>query len=76
MQTGKFPLQEFNETRRLNPFWSDYICFAETIKNRKLLSGRTIKKYFEKLVDKYDYEKSEKHQVLRHLINLSEGTAG
>ena len=76
MNTGKFPFQEFNETKRKNPFWSDYICFAETVKDRKFLSVRTIKKYFDILVDKNGYAKSEKHQVLEHLIKLSKGTAG
>ena len=70
-QTGRFPVQEFNEVKRLNPFWSDFICFAEVIKSRNFLSIRTIKKYFVQLVDKNDFAKSEKGQIIKNLIRLS-----
>ena len=75
MKTGNFPMVEFQETKRMNPLWSDYICFAETIKSRQNLSSKTIKKYFNVCVDKDDYTKSEKSAVLQHLINLSHGVA-
>ncbi|MGD0576506.1 MAG: hypothetical protein ABSA74_00310 [Candidatus Staskawiczbacteria bacterium] len=75
MQTANFPINEFNETKRLNPRWSDYICFAETIKGRKSLSTKTIKRYFDICVDKEDYAKSEKPAVLKYLIDLSEGVS-
>lgn len=71
MQTANFPIAEFKETKRLNPFWSDYVCFFETIKKRKNLSCRTIKKYFDICVDRGDYARSEKRAVLQYLISLS-----
>lgn len=72
---SKFPLQEFNETKRLNPYWSDYICFAEIVIRRKNLHARTIKRYFEQLVDKEDYAKPDKRQILNFLISSSRGVA-
>ena len=75
MQTGKFPTKEFEETKRLNPYWSDHTCFAETVWNRRFLSSKTIKKYFDILVDKDEYAQDEKSQVIKHLIGLSQGIA-
>ena len=57
-----------------NPYWSTYICFAETA-NGKGFSKQTISRWFNKLVDKDDYEDPDginiKKAVLRHLYNLS-----
>jgi len=75
MQTGKFPTKEFEETKRLNPCWSDHTCFAETVWNRKFLSHKTIRKYFNILVDKDDYAQNEKNQVVAYLVKLSQGVA-
>jgi len=68
MVNGRFPEVEFDETKRLNLFWSDHTCFAETIKNRKNISTRIIQRYFDKLVDKDDYAKNEKWQEMNYLI--------
>jgi len=73
MQTGKFPIKEFEETKRLNPCWSDHTCFAETVWDRKFLSEKTIKKYFHILVDKNEYAEDEKSEVIKYLIALSQG---
>jgi hypothetical protein len=35
----------FDTVREKNPFWSDYICFAEAVCGRKF-SKRTISYYF------------------------------
>lgn len=74
--TGQFPKAEFAEIKRLNPFWSSYICFAETIKGRKLLHPRLIKKYFDKLVDRGDYSKTDKNEIVRYLLGLASGKEG
>jgi len=75
MQTGKFPIKEFQETKRLNPYWSDHTCFAETVWNRKYLSNKTIKKYFNLLIDKNEYGKKDKSRVIDYLVKLSRGEA-
>jgi len=64
-----FPLQLFHESKRLNPYWSSYICFAEVIENKKYLRRPTITKWFNKLVDKDDY--GEKGEVLGFLFELT-----
>lgn len=73
MKQSKFPLVEFNETQRLNPFWSSWICFAEIVWKRNGLSKRTINKAFDKLVKKDDYAKSDRKALLNQLYELSEG---
>ena len=73
MSHSSFPLAEFNETLTKNPYWSSYTCFAETIKDRKNLHPRTIRRFFDKLVDKSDYAKSGKYYVVKFLIERSKG---
>jgi len=73
MKTGKFPTIEFQEISRLNPAWSSWICFCEAIKRRGNLSKRTVKKYFEKLVEKEDYAVSEKRQLIDYLYSIATG---
>jgi hypothetical protein len=73
MKQAKFPTVEFNETKRLNPFWSSWICLAETVWKRNGLSKRTINKAFDKLVEKDDYSKSDRKPLLHQLYELSEG---
>ena len=72
--TGQFPQYEFSETKRLNPYWSDHTCFAETIKDRKSLHPRLIRKWFDRLVDKDEYGKEDKNAVLQYLITLAHGS--
>ena len=56
-----------------NPFWSSYICFAEAIKCQKFTKPM-ISLWFSKLVEKDDYSKSDKNQLLKQLENLSNAT--
>jgi len=60
----------FDNIKQLNPFWSDYICFAESIKNRNY-TARIVSKWFNKLVGKADYHKKDKKQVLNFLQTLT-----
>jgi len=62
----------FNKVRKENPYWSDYIYFAEAIEGRKFLK-QTIARYFNKLVDKNDYNPKEKKELLQQLFELSQG---
>ena len=73
MKTNRFAEQEFITTMCLNPYWSSFICFAETIWEKNGLSKRTINKAFKKLVDKNDYSKRDRSQILKQLFLLSEG---
>jgi len=70
MKTGKFPAIEFKQTSQLNPYWSSWSCFYEAIKGRNGLSKKTIKKYFDKLVDKKDYLRKERVGLLNYLYSL------
>jgi hypothetical protein len=60
----------FNRIRSENPYWSDYICFAEAVRGRKF-SRKTIIRNFNSLVDKEDYARSEKKEVIDFLVELS-----
>jgi hypothetical protein len=62
----------FNRIRQENPFWPDYICFAEAVRGKRF-SKRTISYYFNRLVSKDDYSKGEKKEILKHLFRLSNG---
>ena len=73
VKQSKFPLVEFRETERLNPNWSSWTCFCETIWKRNGLSKRTINKAFDKLVGKDDYDKKDRKALLFQLYELSEG---
>ena len=72
MRTAKFPIEEFNQTLRLNPFWSTWTCFCEAIEGRAGLSKRTIRKYFKELVDGEDYGDAEK-ESLNYVFALAGG---
>jgi hypothetical protein len=60
----------FDKVRERNPLWSDYICFAEAVRGKKF-SRKTIVRHFNSLVDRNDYAKSEKKDILRFLAELS-----
>jgi hypothetical protein len=60
----------FNRIRSKNPYWSDYICFAEAVRGRRF-SRKTIIRNFNSLVDKEDYAKSEKKEIIDFLAELS-----
>ena len=71
-----FPYLEFQNISRLNPYWSSWTCFCETIEGRKNLSKKTIKKYFKRLVDDVDYTTEEQQELLKHLFYLKNGEGG
>lgn len=60
----------FNQVSAKYPLWSSYICFAEAITSQRF-SRSIIHRWFQKLVDKDDYARSEKRAVLEHLENLT-----
>jgi hypothetical protein len=60
----------FNKIRSENPFWSGYTCFAEAVRGRKF-SRKTIIRNFNSLVNKEDYAKNEKKEIIEYLAELS-----
>ena len=62
--------RRFNNLQKYNPCWSSYICFAEAVKGQNF-SARIIRFYFNELVEKDDYDKKEKKEIIRHLVWLS-----
>ena len=62
--------RRFNNITEKNPFWSSYICFAEAVKEQHF-NRQAIHRWFQKLVDKNDYAKSDKRAILAHLENLT-----
>jgi hypothetical protein len=60
----------FNRIRSENPYWSDYTCFAEAVRGRRF-SRKTIIRNFNSLVDKEDYAKNEKREIIGFLAELS-----
>jgi hypothetical protein len=62
--------RRFEKISKGNPLWSSYICFAEAVKEQKF-SKTTLHRWFQKLVDKTDYARSDKRGILEHLDNLS-----
>jgi hypothetical protein len=71
MKTANFPIIEFRNISNLNPQWSSWSCFCDVIRGRKNLSRKTIKSYFETLVDKDDYAQNERFQLLNYLYSLA-----
>jgi len=69
-QTG-FPKETFYDIQRLNPYWSDWICFCEVIKGKKYLRRPTITRWFNKFVDRDDYAKKYKSELLGFLFSLA-----
>lgn len=61
--------QHFKMVKDLNPYWSDWICFCETLRETGLRDRRKIIKYFNRFVDKNDYDKAEKRQLIDYLVS-------
>lgn len=59
--------RKFNNIIKKNPYWSSYVCFSAAIKNQNF-SEQTIRRWFNKLVDKDDYEKKDKGTILRSMV--------
>jgi len=62
--------RRFDNISNKNTYWSSYICFAESIK-RQNFNKETLQIWFNKLVDKDDYARSDKKVILEHLYALS-----
>ena len=65
-----FPKQLFHEVQRKNPFWSSWTCFCEVIKGKKNMTPRVVRRYFNLLVDKEDYDIEDRAELIKHLLAL------
>ena len=65
-----FPKQLFHEVQRKNPYWGSWTCFCEVIKGKKNMSARVVRRYFNLLVDKEDYEIEDRAEIIKHLLVL------
>lgn len=61
--------KSFNKVKRENPYWSDIICFNNTLIGRNFKKGE-INKMFRKLVSRDDYEKKDLEKVLAFCYSL------
>ena len=61
----------FNKISNENPGWSSFICFEETVRGQGF-SYYTIRRFFNKLVDKDDYDEKDKKTLLRGIHELTE----
>ena len=66
--------RRFNNISKQNPYWSSFICFAETV-NSQNFSKRTIASHFKTLIEKDDYDKRDKKGLIKNLLSLSQKTA-
>jgi len=52
-----------------NPDLSSFICFVETVKGENF-HRNSIRSWFNKLVDKQDYRRAEKEDILEWMFKL------
>lgn len=57
----------FQEIQRLNPIWSSWVCFCEMLNKLKIKDRMTIWRWFNRLVNKNNYTKKEKRQLIDYL---------
>ncbi len=62
--------RRFNNVQEKNPYWSSMICFNEAIKEQGF-SQKNIYYWFPKLVDRDDYDRSDKTEILSFILDLS-----
>jgi hypothetical protein len=62
--------RRFVNISETNQQWSSYYCFYEAIKDQEF-SKEIIQRWFQKLVNKDDYARNEKRNIVAYLIGLS-----
>jgi len=60
----------FKRIEAKNPYRSSLLCFAEAVRGRSF-SRKTIIRNFNALVDKEDYAKNERKEIVEFLAELS-----
>ncbi|MDD3357003.1 MAG: hypothetical protein PHP72_08830 [Dysgonamonadaceae bacterium] len=61
--------RKFTKLNKQHPHWSSLICFTETIYGGGF-SRQTIHRWFKKLVDKSDYPKESKKEIMTFLESV------
>jgi hypothetical protein len=54
-----------------NPTWSSFVCFAEVIRKGNFKDWKNVVSWFNRLVDKDEYDKSDKKDILIWLQTLA-----
>jgi len=62
--------EEFNKLSDQHPEWSSHTILINLVMKKKF-SDTTIKRWFDKLVEKDDYDKDNKKNVLEYLVSCS-----
>lgn len=62
--------RRFQTIEEKNSQWSSYICFVEAVRGQQF-SASTIRRWFYVLVEKDDYRRKEKGQLLAHMEDLT-----
>jgi hypothetical protein len=62
--------RNFESVREKRPAWSSYACFVGAVKGKRF-GKEAIRRWFNKLVEKDDYAKSDKKALLENLERLS-----
>lgn len=62
--------RRFEIFKNKNRNFSDYINFAESIKNQNF-NKEMMSRWFSKLVPKEDYDQKDRSKLINHLANLS-----
>lgn len=66
--------RKFNYIRREHPSWSTWTCFTKAIHGRNFSKDK-IKRWFNELVDKNDYEEKDKMKLLKYLYEINKDIA-
>jgi len=59
--------KSFNKIKEGHNIWSSYLCFASLCQKVKMTPYQ-IRKWFNVLVEKEDYEKDEKRSIIEYLL--------
>jgi hypothetical protein len=62
--------RRFKRITKRNPYWSSYVCFWSTVRYQRF-TKKTISIWFNKLVDKDDYSKSDKKACISHMMEAT-----
>ena len=62
--------RRFSNLQQKQPLVSSFMNFSGAIKGQGFSTGM-IHRWFNKLVDKDDYEKKDKRAILKHLVSVS-----
>ena len=62
--------RRFNNIQGKQPGWSSYVAFAVAITGQKF-SKESLHRWFNKLVEKDDYDKKDKRGIMKHLEDLT-----